>query len=111
MAKTEDLLKKMDEHRPRSKGVVAVLAQKEVILAALENGHSLRTIHKTLMAEELMPIQYSSFARLVKKYLTKGNKVTPNENLDSEPKGSKSEKSGEDLSYKPDFESTKKRFV
>lgn len=89
---------------PRSKGVVAVLSQKEVIFAALEEGHSLRTIHKILVAENLMPIQYSSFARLVKKYLTKGFKITPNNNIGSD-------KENADMSYKPDFESTKKRLV
>lgn len=76
MSRKEDLLKKIADNQPKTQGVVAVFAQKEVIIAALEQGHSIRTIHKTLVEENLMPIQYSAFARLVGKYLKEKTDTT-----------------------------------
>lgn len=103
MGRKEDLLKKIAENQPRTKGVVAVFAQKDVIIAALEQGHSLRAIHQTLADENLMPIQYSAFARLVGKYL-KQRIETPRE----EKKKESNRKTGV---YDPDLSDVDKNLL
>ena len=83
------------------KGVVAVLAQKEVIIEALEAGYSMRVIYQVLAGDSLMPVSYSAFARLVKIYI-KGNK---------EPKGVfKKEEKKKPRIFNPDNHDPKKLF-
>ncbi len=90
------------------KGVVAVLAQKEVIDDALKKGYSMRVIYQVLVAEGLMPVSYSAFARLVKIYI-KDEKQQKSERL---PKGAKGSKEGKEKPrvYNPDNYDPKKLF-
>ena len=70
----EDILQEIRK-KGRNQGLIAIQAQKEIILKAIDEGSTLKTIHSVLTGRGLMPVKYCAFARLVKKHLKKPPKT------------------------------------
>lgn len=73
MTKKKSLVEKLQAQRskkePARKGVVAVLAHKEEIGEALNQGFTMKEIHAVMADDGEMPVGYAAFTRLVKKYI------------------------------------------
>ena len=83
----KSFLDELKEHKEktdsRRRGVVAVLARREEIEQGLEAGFTLNDIHTVLTDKGQMPITYSAFVKLVRKYIKDKEKLKT-----EKPKGS-----------------------
>jgi len=97
MVDMEDILQEIRK-KGLNQGLIAIQAQKEIILKAIDEGATLKTIHSVLTGRGLMPVKYCAFARLVKKHLKKPPKTqtSPQKIKETTPKKQKS------YAYNPD---------
>lgn len=111
MKKEKPFLEELEEHKKKTdskrRGVVAVLAQKENIEQGLAAGFTLNDIHAVLSNKGQMPVTYSAFVKLVRKYIKgidKPKTITVQE-TERVPRGAKevfeTEKKGS-VRYNPD---------
>lgn len=89
MKKKKSFLAELQEYKKktnsRRRGVVAVLAWKNEIEQGLEAGFTLTDIYSVLSSKGKMPITYSGFVKLVRKYIQP--KEQPTIRKQNEPKG------------------------
>ena len=75
MAGKQSLLGTLEEREKKNRitrvGKLTVLSRKAEIQDALEKGYSVKAVYESLVEMKCMQISYSSFARLVKKYIKK----------------------------------------
>jgi DNA-binding transcriptional MerR regulator len=73
MKMKKSFLDELKEHKEktdsRRRGVVAVLARREEIEQGLEAGFTLNDIYTVLSDKGQMPVSYSAFVKLVRKYI------------------------------------------
>lgn len=101
MVNKNQILKEIQEKgqkQVKNRGLIAIQAQKEIILEAIEQGATLKVIHSVLEERGLMPVKYAAFARLVKKHLKQPSEaqIVPPKTKVSAPKKPKS------YAYNPD---------
>lgn len=73
MPRKKSLIEQLNENRkikePSRRGLVAVMAHKQEISDAIAKGYTMREIHTAMKNNGEMPIEYSSFTKLVNTYL------------------------------------------
>lgn len=94
MAMKKSFLDELKEHKKKTaskrRGVVAVVAHREEIKQGLGAGFTLKDIYTVLSDKGQMPVTYSAFVKLVRKYVKEKGHQEKNQETEQNAKKKKS---------------------